>query len=83
MRMTVDNLEVGRFSPEKGPGSLISGQKKNGYMINKWQFCAAKLAKSANYASSAFFREIHENYASNYELCQNGTPAKNYARPIY
>ena len=26
--------------------------------------CAAKLTKSANYASSAFFREIH------YELCQ-------------
>ena len=24
-------------------------------MINKWQFCAAKLAESANYASSAFF----------------------------
>ena len=23
-------------------------------MINKWQFCAAKLAKSANYASNAF-----------------------------
>ena len=24
-------------------------------MINKWQFCASKLAKSANYAGSAFF----------------------------
>ena len=24
-------------------------------MINKWQFCAAKLAESANYASSTFF----------------------------
>ena len=40
-------------------------------MINKWQFCAAKLAQSANYAFSAFFLEMHENYARNDELCQN------------
>ena len=37
-------------------------------MINKWQFCAAKQAKSANYAGSAFFRGIQENYACNDEL---------------
>ena len=36
----------------------LSRVKKIGCMINKWQFRAAKLAKSANYASSAFF----ENY---------------------
>ena len=50
----------------KGPGSLrsheekflnvtvtlISGQKK---LVSWWQFCAVKLAKSANYASSTFF----------------------------
>ena len=28
------------------------------------------------------FREILENYASNDELCQNRSTAKNYARPI-
>ena len=45
--------------------------KKIGWMINKWQFCAAKLAESVNYASSAF-SEILEimlvmtNYAKNY-----------------
>ena len=48
MRMTIESC------PVKGPRSLISGPKKNGCMINKWQFCSAKLAKSANYASSAF-----------------------------
>ena len=31
------------------------GSKKAGYMINKWQFCAAKLARKANYASGALF----------------------------
>ena len=43
-------------------------------MINKRQFCAQKLAKSANYASGAFFGKIHAlkvmlvmtNYAKNY-----------------
>ena len=41
-------------------------------MINKWQFCAAKLAKSANYASSALFWKsmksilVLVNYAKNY-----------------
>ena len=33
----------------------IKIKKKIGCMISKWQFCAAKLAKSANYAGSAFF----------------------------
>lgn len=37
-------------------------------MINKWQFCAVKLAESVNYAGSAF-SEILENYASNDKLC--------------
>ena len=37
------------------PVTLYLGSKKVGCMINKWQFCASKLAKSANYASSAFF----------------------------
>ena len=32
--------------------------------------------------SMLLFREIHENYASNDELCQNRSTAKNYARPI-
>ena len=43
-------------------------------VINKWQFCTAKLAQSANYSSGAFFRNIHlmkimlvmRNYAKNY-----------------
>ena len=43
-------------------------------VINKWQFCTAKLAKSANYSSGASFRNIHlmkimlvmRNYAKNY-----------------
>ena len=32
--------------------------------------CDTKLAKSAHYASSAFFRKIDEKYARNDELCQ-------------
>ena len=40
-------------------------------MINKWQFCAPKLAKRANYASSAFFgNTCIESYARNDELCR-------------
>ena len=41
-------------------------------MINKWQFCAAKLAQSANYAFSAFFWKcmkimlVMTNYAKTY-----------------
>ena len=48
-------------------------------MINKWQFCAAKLAKSANYCSSAFFAKyikimlVMTNYAKDYVTtsCKN------------
>ena len=41
-------------------------------MIKKWQFLAAKLTKSANYASSALFRKYRKimlvmtNYSKNY-----------------
>ena len=53
------------------PVTLISGQKQFGCMINKWQFCAPKLAKRANYASSAFFgNTCIESYARNDELCR-------------
>ena len=54
----------------KGPRSLPvgprsheydKGKKNIGFMIIKWQFSEAKLAKKANYASSARFREILEN----------------------
>ena len=51
------------------PLTLISGQKKIGCMINKWQ-CAEIQAKSANYATKYFFGEIHGNYVRNDELCQ-------------
>ena len=36
----------------------------------KRQFWAAKLAKSANYACSAFFGKYMKNYSRNDELCQ-------------
>ena len=44
--------------------------KRVSCVINRWQFCAAKLAKSANYANSAFFRKKYENYARDGKLCQ-------------
>ena len=48
-------------------------------MINKLQFCAAKLAKSANYCSRAFFAKyikimlVMTNYAKDYVTtsCKN------------
>ena len=39
-------------------------------MINKWKFCAGKLAKSAIYAGIAFIRKIGENYVPDDELYQ-------------
>ena len=40
-------------------------------------FCSAKLTKSANYASSAFFREIHDELCQ--KLCQhNLSKPRNY-----
>ena len=54
------------------PVTLYLGSKKVGYMINKWQFCATKLARKANYASGAFFGKymkillVKTNYAKNY-----------------
>ena len=61
-----------RFCNLNFPVTLISGQKI-GCTINKWHwFWAAKLAKSANFASSAFFRKsmksmlVMTNYAKNY-----------------
>ena len=65
----------------KGPRSLpvgprshecYKGKKNIGFMIIKWQFSAAKLAKQANYASSALFGKylkimlVMTNYAKNY-----------------
>ena len=47
-------------------------------MINKWKFCAAKLAKSADYASSAFFSENKWNI-----MLVMTDYAKTYARTIY
>lgn len=39
-------------------------------MINKWQFCLAKLVQCASYARTAFFRKIDVKYARHDELCQ-------------
>ena len=39
-------------------------------MINKWKFCAGKLAKSAIYGGIAFIRKIGENYVRDDELYQ-------------
>ena len=39
-------------------------------MITKCQFWAVKLAKSANYACSAFFGKYVKNYSRNDKLCQ-------------
>ena len=52
--------------------TLYLGSKKVGCMINKWQFCATKLARKATYASGAFFGKymkillVKTNYAKNY-----------------
>ena len=51
--------------------ALISSQKI-GSMINKWQFCAVELAKSANYPIGACLGDKKvENYARNDKLNKN------------
>ena len=50
-------------------------------MIKKGQFPAKKLAKSANYARSAFFRKYMKIILLNRN--DDGNYAKNYASTIY
>ena len=46
-------------------------------MINKWQFCAAKLVKSPNYASSGFFPGFFGEWKhSSWQIVANIMPAK-------
>ena len=60
------------------PKLLMSGQKI-GCIINKWQFCAAKLAKSVNYARST---ELYsENRVTIMLVTMNY--AEDYASSIY
>ena len=73
------------FSPLPLPDSvllnslLVISSQKVGFMINKWQFWETKLAKRANYASSAFFRKemkimlVMTNYAKNH-VCSHNLP---------
>ena len=58
--------------------TLILQAKKLLAVINKWKFCFAKLAKSADYASSAFFPENKWNI-----MHVMTDYAKTYARTIY
>lgn len=46
------------------------GQKKIGCMFSKWQFCATKLAKTANYACSSLVGKYMKIMLVNDELCQ-------------
>ena len=58
----------------------LSRVKKIGWLMNKWQFCAAKLANSANYVSSTF----GEGGGGNRKIMLVMTSyAKNYATTIY